>query len=173
MNLELNVMEYVELLREVIENEDKESFIDNILSKYEKTKCVFHLTLSLSHKAEIEQVIKKSDNTSLGLYIQRLVQSKGKRDPIIYMKANLSKDYWNKLINNRIENPSKYRMIRIGLALNLDCEEMNNLLKKAGHSFTNNNKDSLLIWFFDKNIYDINFIDEVMIKYDIEPIFNS
>ncbi|MFD3156704.1 hypothetical protein ACFIJ5_07560 [Haloimpatiens sp. FM7330] len=171
----MEMVKYRVQLRKIIQNPDKEYFIKNILSKYDKdSDLVFGHALSDFQFSDLKNTIQDSKNMTLGRYIQYLVDSKGiKKDSIVYTKANLTKEYWSKLINNKTANPSKYKIIRIGLALKLNCKEINELLKVAGYSFKPNNRDSAIIWFFDNHIYDFPDIDELLTTLNLEPIFDA
>ncbi len=61
--------------------------------------------------------------------------------------------------------PQKYHIIRIGLAMGVTIEEMNELLKLAGHKeLYAKNKDDGIIMFGMSRGYSIDKIEELLIK---------
>lgn len=123
---------------------------------------------------DLKKTIYKAKNKTLGEYIQYLVDSKNiKNDSIIYIKANIPKEYWNKLIHDKYTNPSKIKLVRIGLALELDLVEINELLKMAGYCFKPNQQDCAIIWFFEKKIYDTIQVDKLLSSVGLDSIYSD
>ena len=88
---------------------------------------------------DIKYIEKKVKNSSteqtLGQYLQSLVDKRGLKDSEVYKKANISKEYWNKLINDKYKNRSKYKLILISIALELPLDEVEKLFNIAAIPF--------------------------------------
>lgn len=123
---------------------------------------------------DLKTSIDSIEDKTLGKHLQYLVDSKNiKRDSEIYLKANIRKEYWNKLIHDKYDKPSKNKLIRIAFALELNCSEVYELLEVAGYSFRPNHQDYAIKWFFERNIYDLIEIDELLISLGLVSIFND
>ena len=108
---------------------------------------------------------KKNFNDILRTYIRNYNKKNNTKDSDIYKKANIPKEHFNKIINQKIK-PQKKPLIALGLALDLTKEEINELLRLAGIYLTNTNKFDLIIMFcLEKNIRDIITINEFLYEY--------
>lgn len=131
-------------------------------------------TLDNNDIDDLRKSIASIDTKTLGKHLQYLVDSKNiKKDSEVYFKADISKEYWNKLLNDKYDKPSKNKLIRIAFALNLNCSEVHDLLEVAGYSFKPNHQDCAIKWFFEKNIYDLIEIDDLLTSLGLVGIFND
>ncbi|MBE6027173.1 MAG: hypothetical protein E7227_01045 [Clostridiales bacterium] len=95
-------------------------------------------------------------------YLFMLIDRKGLSDPDVYKKANIDRKHFSKIRSNVDYQPSKKTALALALALELNLDETNDLLLRAGLALS----PSIM---FDKiirhciqtknyNIYDINCI---------------
>jgi len=100
-----------------------------------------------------------------------LIERSGKKNSEIYKKANVDKKLFSKIINNVKYHPSKQTAIAFAIALELDLEETQDLIGRAGYTLTHSSKFDLIIEFFilNKN-YNIFEINEVLFEFDEVPL---
>lgn len=100
-----------------------------------------------------------------------IIDKKGLEDPQVYKKANIDRKLFSKIRTNKNYTPNKKTIIALALALELEKDEVDDLLKRAGYSLSNSNKYDVIIQFFIKEkIYDVYKINEYLYNYDL-PIF--
>ena len=89
-----------------------------------------------------------------------LIKQKGLKNSTVYLKANISKQHFSKLINNPNAKPSKQTAIALALALELNLEEAKDLIGRAGYALTNSSIFDLVIRYFIEhkqfNVIEIN-----------------
>ena len=97
----------------------------------------------------------------------RLIDSKGLKDSDVYKKALLDRRLFSKMRRDVAYVPSMRTAVALALALELDLEETEALLKKAGYALSRSKKFDVIIEFFIVNKkYDIDEINEVLFHYD-------
>lgn len=97
----------------------------------------------------------------------KLIDKKGMNDVECYKKANVSKQTWYKIMNNKNYNPSKNTVISFAIALELSLEETKHLLATVGFTLSKSIKFDVIIEYFLVNkIYNIFTINETLFKFD-------
>ena len=97
----------------------------------------------------------------------KLIDKKGITDVECYKKANVSKQTWYKIMNNKNYNPSKNTVISFAIALELSLKETKHLLSTVGFTLSKSIKFDVIIEYFIVNeIYDIFTINETLFKFD-------
>ena len=102
--------------------------------------------------------------------VLKLIDERGLKDSDVYNSINMDRRLFSKMRNNNYA-PSKQTAISLCIALKLDLDESNELLKKAGYTLSHSNMSDVIIEYFIKNkIYDIYAIDEALLHYDQKPL---
>ena len=84
-----------------------------------------------------------------------------------YKRANVSKQTWYKIMNEKNYRPSKVTVISFAIALRLTLEETNDLLETVGLTLSKSSKFDIIIEYFLINgIYDVFTINETLFKFD-------
>lgn len=140
--------------------------IDNICEIEEHDNC-----LKYDEELTIDEYIKKqlqNFNDILRTYIRNYNKKNNTKDSDIYKKANIPKEHFNKIINQKIK-PQKKPLIALGIALDLTKDEIEKLLNSAGFSFTNTSKFDIIVLFcLEKDIRDIMMINEILYENKVE-----
>ncbi len=113
----------------------------------------------------IEMLSRLDDGFSVTLL--KLIDLKGMTDVECYKRANVSKQTWYKIMNEKNYRPSKVTVISFAIALRLTLEETNDLLATVGLTLSKSSKFDIIIEYFLINgIYDVFTINETLFKFD-------
>ena len=98
----------------------------------------------------------------------RYIDEKGISDVECYKRANVDKKTFSKIKCNKNYKPSKVTAVSFAIALRLNIDETNHLLKTVGMSLSHSNKFDVIIEYFIttgnyESIFDVN---EVLYKFD-------
>ncbi len=111
--------------------------------------------------------------------VLRLIEEKGLTDPQCYNRANLSRAVFNKLKQSALNpekvsyKPSKSTALALAVALELNLDEAEELLQKAGFAISHSSKGDIIVEYFLANhLYDIFELNEVLFKFG-EPLLGS
>lgn len=114
----------------------------------------------------LEDMLSELDD-NFSVTLLKLVDVKGITDVECYKKANVSKQTWYKIINERNYKPSKNTVIAFAIALKLTLEETKHLLATVGFALSKSNKfDVIIEYFLIKGEYNIFTINETLFKFD-------
>lgn len=97
----------------------------------------------------------------------KLIDRKHVTDVECYKKANVSKQTWYKIMNEKDYRPSKNTVISFAIALELSLEETGRLLSTVGFTLSKSSKFDIIIEYFLLNgEHDIFTINETLFKFD-------
>ena len=100
-------------------------------------------------------------------FLMDLIEQKGMTNVEAYKKANVSKSVFHTIWSNKHQVPKKNTVLAFAIALELNVEETNELLMKAGYAFSNAIMFDVLIQYFIKNkIYNVYEINEILYEYN-------
>lgn len=97
----------------------------------------------------------------------KLIDEKGVKASRIYNKANITRQHFYKIRKNLKYRPSKETAVAFAIALELDLDETENLLNRAGYALSNSLKfDRIIVACIESKLYDINTVNAILYKYD-------
>lgn len=103
--------------------------------------------------------LKKSFATKL----LEMIRAKGKTEIEIYKKANIDRRLFSKIRTNADYAPSKATILALIFALELEIDEAEDLLERAGYCLSRSKKEDVVIQFFIENqIYDLFTIQKAL-----------
>ncbi len=119
-----------------------------------------------SHSTEIllESFLKLTEKTFSEMLLS-IIERQGKKISDIYNKAGITKQHFSKIKNNPEYQPSKNTALALAVALNLNLEETEDLIGRAGFALSASSKSDLIVKYFIKEkIYDV---DEINYNLDV------
>ena len=78
----------------------------------------------------------------------RLLNERGGKDSEVYHQACISRQLFNKIINDRYYQPKKNTVVQLAVGLELDMQQTQELLGKAGYILTRSSKSDLVVQYF-------------------------
>ncbi len=125
-----------------------------------------------SKPLDIDDYIKLDEGFAIKLL--KLIDLKGMSDVECYKKANVSKQTWYKIMNDKHYKPNKKTAISFAVALELTLEETQNLLETVGFVLSNSSLFDVIIMYCLKNgVYDVLEIDSILFSYDQETLYSK
>ena len=122
--------------------------------------------LSASKRASLEERVKNKDE-SFSEMLLRLIDERGMKDSDCYNKANVSRKVFSKIRCNRNYHPKKETALAFALALELDIEGTQQLLRTAGYSLSHSNIADIIVEYHIMNgIFKVSDINEMLYEYD-------
>lgn len=114
----------------------------------------------------IERLIKNLDDT-FAVMLLKLIDLKGITDVECYKRANVSKQTWYKILNEKNYRPSKNTVIAFAISLELTLKETNRLLATVGFTLSKSLIFDVIVEYFIQNkVYNVMIINEVLFAYD-------
>ena len=109
----------------------------------------------------------KQKDASFAVTLVDLIHRSGKKNSEIYKAANVDKKLFSKIINNVNYHPSKQTAVAFAIALELNLQQTQDLIGRAGYTLTHSSKFDLIIeYFILKKQYNIFEINEVLFEFD-------
>ena len=162
------------------EEEDDEAYEAEASDKLDAESAVFNAVPLLGLEAEnaeeitglsLEDIMRRKESSFVE-YLRDLLREKDfKKDSIIYNRAGISRQLFNKIINNFEYQPTKRTVYQLIVGLQLDLEQARKLMDKAGYSMTRSSKMDLMMEYFIMNgRYNTIEIDVALVDAGLPPL---
>ena len=137
-------------------------------------ECI-ELSICAAPTVEAEELSEMLENLDTGFSetLLKLIDRTGRKDSDIYKKANIDRKLFSKIRNNLDYKPSKSTALVFAFALELDIEETQDFIGRAGFALSPSSKFDVIVEFFlineNYNIYELN---EVLFAFD-QPLIGA
>ena len=119
---------------------------------------------------ELEDRLKKIMGESFAKQLKKVSEAKGFTNKEVYYQANLSKQYYSKLLKGQVK-PSREKVMALAVALHLDLEETNALMAMAGYAFSPISQTDLVVQeFIRRKDYRVLEIDMKLFDLGLDPL---
>ena len=116
-----------------------------------------------------------SRSSSFPSHVHHLSLAEKEMKPVeFYKKAGISKEHFSKIKNNVDYQPSKSATMAMVLALKLPLDEAEELMAKAGYTFSTALIQDLVVKFFiQEGIFDVDAVNVELYKLGKKPLTNQ
>lgn len=120
----------------------------------------------------LEDALKEMYTDSFEKHLQQLINRKGLKNSEVYAAANISKQYFSKLLKGQVK-PSKEKVLALAVGLKLNMDETVDFLKLAGYALSPISQTDVIVEYFIRHEdYSVMKIDIVLFDYGLEPLSN-
>lgn len=117
-------------------------------------------------------LLKKLEMTFSEKLLQ-LIDDKGRKPAEVYAKVGLTRSHFAKIKADKGYHPTKETALAFAIALHLNLNETDDLLKRAGYSLSHSNESDLIVEFFiGRGIYNIDDINNQLDIRGHKPLTN-
>ena len=118
----------------------------------------------------LEDVLKGIYTDSFEKHLQQLINKKGLKNSEIYSAANISKQYFSKLLKGQVK-PSKEKTLALAVGLRLNLDETVDFLQMAGYALSPiSQTDAVVRYFINKKEYNVIKINFVLFDFGLDPL---
>ena len=146
---------------------------DNSADKFNASE-VSRVLRNYSNPNNYSEMLRTLENNVNQTFVDRLlyyINKKGVRDSEVYKAAQVDKRLFSKMVSNREYKPSKDTAIAFALALELSPDEANDMLSRAGYTFSHSNKRDIIIeFFFREKVYNLFDANDILHRLNQKPI---
>lgn len=132
-----------------------------------------YAAMAAAPSAGKESLADKMDkmDASFSDTLMALIYATGEKPSTIYHKACVSKQVFSKINSNSHYQPLKATAIAFCLALELDLEEAQELLARAGFTLSKSSlSDVIIMYCIENKIYNVMMVNEMLFEYDLAQI---
>ena len=146
-----------------LDKKTDKTFLDEVFD--EKVK---DFSLGKCKNSNLDDFISNSQDTNKFQNILfKYIDSKELKDSDVYNKVHIDRRLFSKIRSDSSYHPSKETVILLGLALELNENEIEELLNSAAYSLPKNNVYDLIIRFcFIEGIYDLTEVNSLLDSYE-------
>ena len=124
------------------------------------------LPFDFTEAADLDELLRQKGDT-FQEHLFRLIDRKGMDDVEVYKKANIDRKHFSKIKSNVNYHPKKTTAVAFAIALGLNLDETQDLLKCAGLALAPGNVFDLIVGYcITHKVRDINEINCILFDYE-------
>lgn len=152
--------------------EDEESAFD--IEELDEIVCGSVINAVEADPAQsLDDALKSIYTDSFEKHLQKLINKKGLKNSQVYAAANISKQYFSKLLKGQVK-PSKEKVLALAVGLMLNIDETVDFLRIAGYALSPISQTDTIVEYFIRNKdYNVLKIDIVLFDYGLDPLSNQ
>ena len=132
---------------------------------YESHEVLLEIKSPTPNYGSINDFIKQSDDI-LQDNIRKIILSKQLDEVEVYKKADIDRKLFSKIRTQPDYHPNKNTLLKLCLAMNLDTDETESLLKSAGYSLSKSLRSDLILRYcFGHHIFDVITVNQILDHY--------
>ena len=106
--------------------------------------------------------------------LMNLIREKGRDEVEVYKKAQLDRRLFSKLRRDARYTPSKRNIMALVISLELNMNEAEDLLRRAGYALSSTHKEDVILrYFIEQGEYDLFLINDVLDYYGLPILGDS
>ncbi len=118
----------------------------------------------------LDDALKEMYTDTFEKHLQQLINKKGLKNSEIYAAANISKQYFSKLLKGQVK-PSKEKVLSLAVGLRLNLDETVDFLRLAGYAFSPISQTDVVVkYFIIHEDYNVMKIDITLFDYGLDPL---
>ncbi|XME02145.1 macro domain-containing protein [Lachnospiraceae bacterium C1.1] len=154
------------------DSENLEDFVDSV-SYVGSAAPTAGRALLKATTASLDDAIKGIYKDSFEKHLQMLINKKGLKNSEVYASANISKQYFSKLLKGQVK-PSKGKVLALAVGLRLNMDETVDFLRLAGYALSPISQTDVVVeYFIEHENYSVIKIDMVLFDYGLDPLSNT
>jgi O-acetyl-ADP-ribose deacetylase (regulator of RNase III)/transcriptional regulator with XRE-family HTH domain len=124
----------------------------------------------IGEKKDLDSKLKDIYTDTFARHMQQLINKKGLKNSEVYAAANISKQYFSKLLKGQVK-PSKEKVLALAVGLQLNLDETVDFLQLAGYALSPiSQTDAVVEYFIENQDYNVMKIDIVLFDYGLDPL---
>lgn len=114
------------------------------------------------------------EDSRVGDYLRELLDAYDKKASVVSFDARLAHSYVGNIINGKKNGPTRDALINICLAIGTSLEEVQYLLKYAGHQplYVRRKRD-VIIWFGFMKKESIEMVNDNLLQRGLKPLYKK
>lgn len=171
-----NMEDMVCLAPHLLNPEDSEQKSRHVRNRTAETREFFYggtaeATAQPARAGDLDSLIGHLDEPFSDTLL-RLIDARGLTDVEVYKKAGIDRKLFSKIRRGKGYIPGKRTILALTLAMGLNLEETDDLLKRAGYALSHSSKfDVIVEYYICHGKSDLDEINEVLYYYD-QPLLN-
>ena len=124
----------------------------------------------LESSLDLEKVIEEIE-LSFSSYLLELIDERQVSDVTVYKKAQIDRRLFSKIRSSKAYTPSKKTCLALAIALELDYDQAQALLEKAGFTLSRSSKTDVIIEYFIVNReYNLMTINDALDHHGLDTL---
>ena len=111
---------------------------------------------------KIKEYLNCNKSMSFNELLFNFIDESGHKDSEIYKKVDIDRKLFSKIRCDRDYIPRRNVIIKLCLALELERNDFDKLLKSAGYSLSNNRFDQIVSYCLENNVYALSQVNNYL-----------